>query len=141
MDSDDGCFATTFERKYYHHQGTFTKRSLRPQEFRTAHRGVRIPRLNKERLMNEAASRHYLREYTGIPVPEQNIIVNPETLKISAVIDWEYVGFHPPDIEWPFYTRLGPSSAVNDEVDGSPQLLEFLVSQVFKKPDETDGET
>ncbi|MCJ1449552.1 MAG: hypothetical protein MMC23_010072 [Stictis urceolatum] len=32
-----------------------------------------------------------------------NILVDRETLKIVAVIDWEYGGFFPPELEIPFY--------------------------------------
>lgn len=48
---------------------------------------------------------------------QQNVIIDPETLKINAIIDWEYAGFYPARFEWPFYNRLGPSVAVGDEVD------------------------
>ena len=217
---EDGCFATTFERKYYHRGGSFVKRCLRPKEFRSGYRGLHMPRLRKESLMNEAESLRYIRLHTNIPVPtvycdfedddayyliteyiegvsmselsedqktsvreelqsylatlkmlkskrvggpsgivipphrvmrrterdnwclrpsdhdeyvfchndlsQQNIIVDPVTLKINAIIDWEYAGFYPPRFEWPFYNRLGPSSAINGEADDTPELLEFL---------------
>lgn len=220
---EEGCFAVTFERKYYQRGAVFIKRSLRPREFRTGYRGLYIPRVSKERLMNEAASLRYIRDMTNIPVPtvycdfeddqayyliteyiqgvgmselreeqktmvleelnqhlvtlknlrsrhiggpsgivvppyrvtrstendhwalqssetddyafchndlsQQNIIVNPETLKIKAIIDWEYSGFYPDFFEASFYTRLGPSVAIQGEVDDTPQLLEFLISR------------
>ncbi|KAG7135979.1 hypothetical protein HYQ45_006435 [Verticillium longisporum] len=221
---DDGCFATTFERKYYSRNGAFVKRSLRPREFRTGYRGLHIPRLNRERLMNEAESLRFIRSHTDIPVPtvycdfqddeayyliteyvegvsmselsddqkatvreelqihlaklralrsnkiggpsglvippyralrltdvdtwslrpsdqdeyvfchndlsQQNVVVNPETLQIKAIIDWEYAGFYPPRFERPFFNRLGPSVAINSEIDDSSNILEFLTSQV-----------
>lgn len=34
---------------------------------------------------------------------QQNIIVNPETLKTAAIIDWEFVGYHPLFFEYPFF--------------------------------------
>lgn len=219
---EDGCFAATFERKYYSRGGAFIKRSLRPKEFRTGHRGLHIPRLRKERLLNEAESLQYIRRYTTIPVPtvycdfedddayyliteyiegvnmaslsedqkaivhkelqgyleelkslkssraggpsgivippyrvlrltetdhwylrpsdqedyvfchndlsQHNIIVDPNTLKINAIIDWEYAGFYPPYFEWPFYNRVGPSCAIKGEHDDSLSLLDFLKS-------------
>ncbi|KAI4858806.1 kinase-like domain-containing protein [Hypoxylon rubiginosum] len=221
---EDGCFLISFERKYYHCGNTFIKRSLRPREFRTGYRGLHIPRVNKERLKNEAASLRYIRQHTNIPVPavycdfeddeayyliteyvegvgmselqdkqkevvrleledhlatlrgltsnqiggptgivippyrvmrrteedkwilrvsvtndyvfchndlsQQNVIVDPTTLKIKAIIDWEYAGFYPPFFEWPIYNRLGPSSAMEGEADDSSELLSFLNSQV-----------
>lgn len=60
---------------------------------------------------------------------QQNVIVDPDTLKINAIIDWEYAGFYPARFEWPFYTRLGPSVAGKGEGDDSLELLEFLKSQ------------
>ncbi|KAM4060353.1 hypothetical protein HRG_014242 [Hirsutella rhossiliensis] len=45
---EEGCIATTFERKYYQRGRVFIKRSLRPNEFRTGYRGLHIPRLGKE---------------------------------------------------------------------------------------------
>lgn len=59
----------TFERKYYYRGGSFVKRSLRPKEYRTGFRSFYVPRLSKERLMNEAASLRYIRQHTDIPVP------------------------------------------------------------------------
>ncbi|KAG8161110.1 hypothetical protein KVR01_009374 [Diaporthe batatas] len=220
---EEGCFAVTFERKYYHRGGSFIKRTLRPREFRTGHRGLHIPRFRKESVMNEAESLRYIRQNTNIPVPtvycdfedddayylvteyvegvsmsdltedqkavvreelrghlatlrtlrsnrlggplgivippyrvlrhtetdrwrlkpsdhdeyvfchndlsQQNVIVDPEMLRINAIIDWEYAGFYPARFEWPFYTRLGPSVAGKDEVDDSIELLDFLKSQ------------
>ncbi|KAI0427138.1 kinase-like protein [Xylaria sp. FL1042] len=227
---EEGCFAITFERKYYHRGGSFIKRTLRPREFRTGSRGLHIPRLRKESIMNEAESLRYIRRHTNIPVPhvycdfededayylvteyvegvsmsrltddqkavvcgeiqshlttlktltsnrlggpsgivippyrvlrrteldhwhlkpsdqneyvfchndlsQQNVIVDPDTLKINAIIDWEYAGFYPACFERPFYTRLGPSIAGIDEVDDSLELLEFLKSRSETK-DET----
>ncbi|KAM5352497.1 hypothetical protein ACJ41O_005219 [Fusarium nematophilum] len=69
-DQDPGCFAVTFERKYYHRGDAFIKRSLRPREFRTGFRSLHVPQLNKERLMNEAESLRYVGSKTDIPVPK-----------------------------------------------------------------------
>lgn len=228
---EDGCFAVTFERKYYHRGGAFIKRSLKPKEFRVGFRGLYVPRLRKQRLENEAESLRYIRRHTDIPVPtvycdfedddayylvteyvegvamselqedqkvtvrkeleghleklkalksnqlggpsgivippyrvfqhtecdkwhlqtsgqedyvfchndlsQQNVIVNPDTLKINAIIDWEYAGFYPAYFEWPFYTRLGPSSAINSEIDDSKDLLAFLEAAQVQEADDT----
>lgn len=50
---------------------------------------------------------------------QQNIIVNPQSLKILAIIDWEYAGFYPEFFERPLYKLLGPSVALDGEVDDS----------------------
>ncbi|KAJ6020629.1 hypothetical protein N7540_006133 [Penicillium herquei] len=61
---------------------------------------------------------------------QQNIIVDPETLKIKAIIDWEYSGFFPSYFEAPFYKRWGPSVALEEfgESDDVSRLLDFLRS-------------
>lgn len=225
---DEGCFAVTFERKYYRRGNVFIKRSLRTAEFRIGYRGLYVPRLAKERLQNEAESLKFIRRVTDIPVPnvlcdfeddgayyliteyidgigmselpeeqketvfreleghlstiralkskapggpsgivippyrvmkaqdndhwnlrqsnydeytfchndlsQQNIIVDPNTLKINAIIDWEYAGFYPEFFEVPFYKRLGPSAAINGEVDDTPELMNFLTSHHTVSP-------
>ncbi|KXX73352.1 Aminoglycoside 3'-phosphotransferase [Madurella mycetomatis] len=62
---------------------------------------------------------------------QHNIIVNPATLKIAAIVDWEYAGFYPPNFEFPFYNRNGPSVALGEEVDDTEELLRFLNSQLL----------
>ena len=61
---------------------------------------------------------------------QSNIIVDPETYKINGIIDWEYAGFYPESFEFPFYKRLGPSAAINNERDDSYQMLDFLTANV-----------
>lgn len=59
---------------------------------------------------------------------QHNIIVDPETLRITAIVDWEYAGFYPARFEMPFYLRIGPSIALEDkgEVDDGAELLAYL---------------
>jgi aminoglycoside phosphotransferase (APT) family kinase protein len=222
MEQEEGCFAATFERKYYHCQGVFIKRSLRPREFRTGHAGLHVPRLGNETLKNEAACMRYIHEHTKIPVPQlycdfeddeahylvmeyvegesmsslredqklvvqeelqkhlavlrtlrstrmggptgivippyrverqtasddwqlrssnvddfvichndlsqHNIVVDPDTLKINAILDWEYGGFFPSNFEMHFFNRPGPSVALGNELDDSLELLQLLES-------------
>jgi hypothetical protein len=59
---------------------------------------------------------------------QYNIIVNPATLKVSGIIDWEYAGFYPGFFEGHFYKRKGPSCAIAGETDDTNELLEFLSS-------------
>jgi len=58
----------------------------------------------------------------------QNVIVDPISLKIRAIIDWEYAGFYPEYFDTRFYKRLGPSIALEGEKDDSEELLDFLNS-------------
>ncbi|KAJ5097644.1 hypothetical protein N7456_008365 [Penicillium angulare] len=215
-------FGKTPERQYYRRGRLFIKRSLRPSEYMTTHKGtIYTPRLGKERLQNEGKCLQFIRETTNIPVPkvyasfdvddshflitdyiegvgmnelsedhkrlvwpevdqhlatlhslksnkiggpsseivipphrvmdcngrdywsqkmskkeeyvfchndlsQHNIIVDPVTLKINAIIDWEYAGFFPLFFEAPFYKRLGPSAALEGESDDTARLIEFL---------------
>lgn len=59
-------------------------------------------------------------------ISQYNVIVDPRTLKINAIIDWEYAGFFPRYFEAPFYKRPGPSVAINEESDDVPKLLRFF---------------
>ena len=220
---EEGCFAVTYERKYFRREDTFIKRSLRPREYRIGYQGLHIPRVGMKRLRNEAASLKFIRKMIDISVlilycdfedddayyvvtqyvqgvsmsdltleqkktvsqeikihlstlrtltsntiggpsghivppyrvmertendtwtslvsefnkyvfchndlSQQNIIVDPETLKINAIIDWEYAGFYPEYFEALFYTRLGPSVAMKEESDDTSCLLAFLLSE------------
>ena len=59
---------------------------------------------------------------------QNNILVNPKTLQIVAIIDWEYGGFFPRDHEIPFYESSGTSgeqvkgNKLNPVVD---KIIEF----------------
>ncbi|CAI6098740.1 unnamed protein product [Clonostachys chloroleuca] len=57
-----------------------------------------------------------------------NIIVDPHTLKINAIIDWEYGGFYPAEFEWHFYQRQksGPSVAQEGELDDEDVLKDIM---------------
>ncbi|KAM3550468.1 hypothetical protein MY1884_008233 [Beauveria asiatica] len=216
------CTDITTERKYFHIDGSFVKRSLRPHEWQhSPFRGsLCIPRLGNERLLNEAAALRFITKNTDIPVPKlhacfeddgavyliteyidgvpmadlepekrktvetelevyiatfrslqsnvwggpsglvippyrllkhpvrvewamkprevkdlvfchndlsaHNVIVNPETLKVNAIIDWEYAGFFPEEFEGMFFRRPGPSIALDGEVNDEEQLLKIM---------------
>ena len=60
---------------------------------------------------------------------QHNVVVDPETLKITGIVDWEYAGFYPARFEMPFYTRRGPSVALEGETDDAAELLAFLESK------------
>lgn len=57
---------------------------------------------------------------------QHNVIVDPESSKITAIIDWEYAGFFPGYFERDFYERPGPSVALEGEIDDSAMLLKFM---------------
>lgn len=66
------CFAITAERKYYHVDNTFIKRSLRPSEWQHSpfNGTLVIPRFSRERILNEAATLRFIADKTDIPVPK-----------------------------------------------------------------------
>lgn len=224
---EPNCFSITAERKYYHVDQCFIKRSLRPNEWQTSPilGTTHVPRLGIERILNEAASLRYIKENSSIPVPDlhacfkddncaylimsyvegvgmdsladdqkeivtqelkehlktmhslrssklggvsgqvilpyrlfrktprddwemqeasseneyafchndlsqHNVIVNPDTLKIAAIIDWEYAGFFPEEFDSPYYKRPGPSVAIDGEEDDTDKLMQFIVDHV-----------
>lgn len=55
-----------------------------------------------------------------------NIIVDPATLKIMAIIDWEYAGFFPAEFEGMFFRRPGASVALEGEVNDEKHLLDIM---------------
>lgn len=223
--------AETAERAYYRRDQIFIKRTLRRTEYITTQEGTKhIPRFDKARLQNEAASLRLIHRLSNIPVPavygafevdgayclimeyidgvsmrelsddhkkvvcaeidrhrstlqgiksdklggptgiaippfrlwrhiardpwplessegceyvfchndltHSNVIVDPDTLKIKAIIDWEYAGFYPSYFEGHFYERVGsrptPSVAMEGEHDDVPKLLDFWNSQLIE---------
>lgn len=56
-----------------------------------------------------------------------NVIVDPATLKVKAVIDWEYAGFYPIEFEGLFFRRPGPSVALEGEVNDEDDLVDAML--------------
>ncbi|PPR06700.1 hypothetical protein CVT26_001367 [Gymnopilus dilepis] len=57
---------------------------------------------------------------------QHNIIVDEETLKVNAILDWEYAGFFPPEFDGKFYLRPGPSVALEGELDDVEELFQVI---------------
>jgi hypothetical protein len=66
------CIAITLERKYFHVNGSFVKRSFRPSEWQLnpVTGAYCLPRFGKERLLNEAACLEFIAKNTNFPVPK-----------------------------------------------------------------------
>jgi Ser/Thr protein kinase RdoA (MazF antagonist) len=60
-----------------------------------------------------------------------NVMVDPETLKINAILDWEYAGFFPREFEGMYFRRPGPSVALGDEAHDEDQLLDIMKANCF----------
>lgn len=58
---------------------------------------------------------------------QHNIIMDPTTLKIKSIIDWEFGGFWPEWFEMAFWERPGPSHAMQCEVDDTDRYREWFL--------------
>lgn len=59
---------------------------------------------------------------------QHNIIVDPKTLKINAIIDWEFGGFYPKWFERNYWERPGPSGPLEGEEDDRERCREWLMN-------------
>lgn len=59
---------------------------------------------------------------------QHNVLVDPKTLKITAIIDWEFGGFWPEWFERAFWTRRGSSYALEGEEDDTERCREWLMA-------------
>jgi len=72
-------------------------------------------------------------------ISQHNIIVDKETHKINAIIDWEYAGFYPKEFDGAFYKRVGISMAIEGkngeagEPDDVPALMKIISECVVTK--------
>ncbi|KAL5374369.1 hypothetical protein PMIN02_012268 [Paraphaeosphaeria minitans] len=55
---------------------------------------------------------------------QHNIFVDPETFKITAIIDWEFAGYFPKEFEYPLW-RHPYNRQLKDDFDTN-SLIEFL---------------
>jgi thiamine kinase-like enzyme len=56
-------------------------------------------------------SRRFIYVFIHGDLSRSNIIVNPVTYKVVAILDWEYAGYYPKEHEIPYYERPIPSGA------------------------------
>ncbi|GJN79658.1 protein kinase-like protein [Purpureocillium lilacinum] len=59
---------------------------------------------------------------------QHNVIVDPDTLRINAIIDWEFGGFWPEWFERPFWKRTGPSAVLQGEEDDVQRCRDWLMT-------------
>ncbi|KAI9749710.1 MAG: Calcineurin subunit B [Chaenotheca gracillima] len=57
---------------------------------------------------------------------QSNILVNPDDLKISGIIDWEFAGYYPSYFEAHFFRDPRPSGAQMRDLGDDLQLVDFL---------------
>ena len=64
----------------------------------------------------------------------QNVLVDPVSLKLRALVDRQSAGLYPKFFERNFYERLELSVALEGEEDDSEQLLAFQSSREVPNP-------
>ncbi|KAL9634841.1 MAG: hypothetical protein Q9164_003839 [Protoblastenia rupestris] len=62
--------------------------------------------------------------YCHNDLAQQNIVVDPQTLEVISLIDWEYSGFFPAEFEKPFW--LDSSVSGQDDEEESRRLVALL---------------
>ena len=62
---------------------------------------------------------------------QSNIIVDPTTLQITAILDWEFSGYFPECFEAPYYRKPTPSGAQMKDFTQTKELLDFMERHNF----------
>lgn len=58
---------------------------------------------------------------------QHNILINPDTLQVEAIIDWEISGFYDPEFEAPLWTKAWYEPGYHEiGSDSVPRLIRFL---------------
>lgn len=78
----------------------------------------------KDRMFRESEVEEFV--FCHNDLSQQNVLVDPETLRITGIVDWEYSGFYPKEFEGKFYKRPGSSTALEGEENDVSKLLEIL---------------
>ncbi|MCJ1345187.1 hypothetical protein MMC31_003393 [Peltigera leucophlebia] len=66
-------------------------------------------------------------DHGGHLKPRHNILIDPDTLQVDAIIDWEYPGFYPPEFEAPLWTKsCRESDYHNIDAEKIESLTKFL---------------
>jgi len=52
-----------------------------------------------------------------------NVVFNPQTLKITTILDWDYAGYYPKEHEIPFLEKKAPSG---NQVKDFPHVVEQM---------------
>ncbi|OAA64973.1 Aminoglycoside phosphotransferase [Cordyceps fumosorosea ARSEF 2679] len=125
------CSNVTAERKYYHVDGV-TMAELTPEQRAIVAKEVEGHLETLRGLASDTwGGPDGLRPVKDLvfchgDLSAHNVIVDPETLKVKAIIDWEHAGFYPKEFEGLYFYRPGPSAALDGEVDDVQALLDIL---------------
>lgn len=125
---EEACVGITTERKYFHADGAFIKRSLRPSEWQhNPFAGTLcIPRFGNERILNEAAALRFIANKTDIPVPKLYSCFQDDNAVYLVMEYVEGVSMASLDSE--------QRATVEPELEGFLQTLRSLKSDVWGGP-------
>lgn len=57
----------------------------------------------------------------------QNLLVDPKTFEIKSIVDWEYAGFYPVEVEGEYWRRRGPAGpAMKQDVSDIDKVIGVL---------------
>ena len=70
--------------------------------------------------------------YCHNDLAQHNILINPETLQVAAIIDWEFSGFYPQGFEFPFWLEPRGRIRQADEEDEEDPAVENLIKLIVE---------
>lgn len=71
-----------------------------------------------------------------------NILVDPRTYEVTAILDWEYSGFYPPQFEQPLWRRSARDHHRFERIEekrGVRDLVAFLLCVIIYEPTRSSG--
>ena len=87
---------------------------------------ARITARDKREFWPEKSSSKIEYVFCHNDLAQHNIMVDPKTLQVVAVLDWESSGFYPADFEAPLWLR--PYYERVDDTTETDRLIRFLVA-------------
>lgn len=122
---EEGCWVYTIDRKYYDLEtdGSFVKRSLRPQEWSHIGDVLFMPYFNNHRILNEAAALRFIAEKTNIPVPKLYACFEDD--KCAYLITENIPGLPMAQL------TLEQRKVVEKEIEGHLEVLQSLQSDTW----------
>ncbi|WVQ79544.1 hypothetical protein IAT38_001643 [Cryptococcus sp. DSM 104549] len=65
----------------------------------------------------------------------ENVLVDPETWEVKAIVGWENAGWYPPEVEGTYWRRAGPchARASEGEVDDTDGVIDLLYTMAVER--------
>uniref|UniRef100_A0A8H7NPB7 Aminoglycoside phosphotransferase domain-containing protein n=1 Tax=Bionectria ochroleuca TaxID=29856 RepID=A0A8H7NPB7_BIOOC len=125
---EKNCVGITLDRKYFHVNRSFVKRSLRPSEWQInpVTGTVCVPRFGNERLLNESASMQFIAKNTNLPVPKLFACFEDDdaVCLVTEYIEGESMAKLPEE----------KRKVVEKEIEGHLETLRSLTSDIWGGP-------